>query len=67
MAYLIKYKKMTCWKAKDFVQNKRPQVSPNDGFWKALQDFFFKIDPEYLSRNNPFPAQTGKKMVGGAP
>ena len=52
IAYLIVYKNMTCWKAKSFVQNKRPEVSPNDGFWEQLQTLFKKKEPEYLTQKS---------------
>ena len=63
MAYLIKYEKMTCWKAKSFAQNKRLEVSPNDGFWKQLQYYFFKFDPEYLVKNKQNYMSQSKKNI----
>lgn len=38
IAYLMKYKNMRLGEAYDLVKAKRPQIHPNEGFWKQLME-----------------------------
>jgi len=48
IAYLIKYMDMNCWEAKAFVRKAKYDISPNSGFWKQLEGYFYQLNPEFL-------------------
>ncbi|KAJ8415484.1 hypothetical protein AAFF_G00424640 [Aldrovandia affinis] len=43
LAYLMKYRSMTLVDAHCWVKSRRPIVRPNNGFWKQLIDYEYKI------------------------
>eukprot|EP00828_Plagiopyla_frontata_P013934 TRINITY_DN18426_c0_g1_i1.p4 TRINITY_DN18426_c0_g1~~TRINITY_DN18426_c0_g1_i1.p4 ORF type:complete len:117 (-),score=28.00 TRINITY_DN18426_c0_g1_i1:231-581(-) len=49
MAYLIKYAGMSYYKAKNWVEVRRREVSPNNGFLKQLQLYEKKLKEEKIN------------------
>jgi len=52
IAYLMKYHNWNCLDAREFVRNKRPEISPNKSFWRTLQGYCEKLHPEILKEKH---------------